>query len=71
MILVFAVRVIRFFFSCCDSDVVTQGDENLNLSVPNFRRHLSSAFLFFNKLSLEKKFIRKVERLNVKQRRSR
>ena len=26
---------------------------------------------FFNKLSLEKKFIRKVERLNVKQRRSR
>ena len=26
---------------------------------------------FFNKLSLEKKFIRKVERLNVKQRKSR
>ena len=42
----------------------------LTLSVPNFRRHLSSAFLFFNKLSLEKNFIRKVERLDVKQRRS-
>ena len=33
--------------------------------------HLSSAFLFLNKLSLEKKFIRKIERLNVKRRRSR
>ena len=42
----------------------------LTLLVPNFRRHLSSLF-FFNKLSLEKKFIFKVERLNVKQRRSR
>ena len=28
-------------------------------------------FFFFNKLSLRKKFIREVERLNVKQRRSR
>ena len=35
--------------------------------MPNFRRHLSSAFLFFNKLSLEKKFICKVKGLNVKQ----
>ena len=34
----------------------------LTLSVPNFRR-LSPAFLF-NKLSLEKKFMRKVERRN-------
>ena len=42
----------------------------LTPSVPNFRRQLSSAF-FFNKLLLEKKFIRKVERLNVKQSRSR
>ena len=40
------------------------------LSLPNFRRHLSSAF-FLNKLMLGKKFIRKAERLNVKQRRSR
>ena len=39
--------------------------------MPNFRRQLSSAWFFFNKLSLDKKFIRKVERLNVKQRRSR
>ena len=51
----------------------------LTLSAPNFRRHLSSAFFFFflllffyfNKLSLGKTFICKVERLNVKQRRSR
>ena len=41
----------------------------LTFSVP-FRRHLSSA-LCFNKLSLGKKFICKVERLNVKQRKSR
>ena len=41
----------------------------LTLSAPNFRRHLSSA-LFFNKLLIGKKFICKVERLNVKQRRS-
>ena len=48
------------------------------LSMPNFRRHLSSAFFFFfffffffNELSLRKKFICKVERLNVKQHRSR
>ena len=37
--------------------------------MPNFRRHLSSAF-YFNK-SLGKTFICKVVRLNVKQRRSR
>ena len=43
---------------------------HLTLSLPNFRRHLSSAFNF-NKLSLRKKFISKVEHLNVKQRRSR
>ena len=42
----------------------------LTLSVPNFRRHLS-AFFYFNKLSLGKTFICKVERLNVKQRRFR
>ena len=41
----------------------------LTLLVPNFRQHLSSA-LFFNKLLTEKKFICKVERLNVKQCRS-
>ena len=40
--------------------------------MPNFRRHRRLLFFFFfNKLSLEKQFIRKVERLNVKQRRSR
>ena len=54
----------------------------LTLSRPNFRRHLSSVFFFFffffcfffvlfcfcfNKLLLGKKFICKVERLNVKQ----
>ena len=47
----------------------------LTLSVPNFRQHLSSAFFFFifyfNKLSFGKTFICKVERQNVKQRRSR
>ena len=42
----------------------------LTLSVPNFRRHLSSAF-YFNKPSLGKTFICIVERLNVKQLRSR
>ena len=42
----------------------------LTLSAPNFRRHLSSAF-YFNKLSFGKTFICKVERLNVKQHRSR
>ena len=41
----------------------------LPLSAPNFRRHLSSA-LFFDKLSVGNKCICKVERLNVKQRRS-
>ena len=61
------------------------------LSLPNFRRHLSSVFFFFfffffcffccffffciffvfNKLLLGRKFLCKVERLNVKQRRSR
>ena len=44
--------------------------QTLTLSVPNFRRHCRLLF-YFNKLSLEKKFIRKAERLNVKQRRSR
>ena len=39
--------------------------------MPNFRRHLSSAFLHFNKLSSGKAFICKFERLNVKQSRSR
>ena len=34
---------------------------DLTLSAPNFRRHLSSAL----KISLGKKFICKVERLNV------
>ena len=43
----------------------------VTLLLPNFRRHLSSAFFFnFNKLSFGK-FICEVERLNVKQRRSR
>ena len=48
---------------------------DLTLSLPNFRRHLSSVFFFccfLNNLLLRKKFIRyKFERLNVKQRRSR
>ena len=43
---------------------------HLTLSVPNFRQHLSSALFFFNKLSIGKKFMCKVEKLNVKQRRS-
>ena len=43
----------------------------LTLLAPNFRRHLSSAFFYFNKLSFGKTFICKVKRLNVKQRRSR
>ena len=43
----------------------------LTLSAPNFRRHLSSAFLYFNKLSFGKTFICKIKRLNVKQHRSR
>ena len=38
----------------------------LTLSVPNFRRHLSTAF-FLSKLSRGKKFICKAERLNPKQ----
>ena len=42
----------------------------LALSVPNFRRHLSSVFYFY-KLPLGKTFICKVDRLKVKQRRSR
>ena len=47
--------------------------KHLTLSMPNFRRHLSSFFFFFffNKLSLAKKFICKVDRPIVKQRRSR
>ena len=48
---------------------------SLTLSMPHFRRQISDdicrLFFFFNKLSLEKQFIPKVERLNVKQRRSR
>ena len=43
----------------------------LTLSVSNFGRHLSSAFFYFNKLSFGKTFICKVERMNVKQHRSR
>ena len=43
----------------------------LTLSAPNVRRHLSSVFCYFNKLSFGKTCICKVERLNVKQRRSR
>ena len=44
----------------------------LTLSVPNFQQHLSSAFFFyFNKISFWKTVICKVERLNVKQCRSR
>ena len=47
----------------------------LSLSVSNIRRHFVICFfvviLFLNKLSLGKKFIFKVERLNVKQHRSR
>ena len=44
----------------------------LSFSASNFRQHLSSAFSFyFNKLSFGKMSICKVERLNVKQRRSR
>ena len=41
--------------------------ESVWISVPNFRRHLSSAFFFFFfffKLSLKKTFMSKVERLN-------
>ena len=37
----------------------------------SFGAKFQTTFDFFNKLSLEKKFIRKVDRLNVKQRRSR
>ena len=40
----------------------------LTLSLPNFRRHLSFDFVQ-NKLSNGKKFIREVEKMNVKQRR--
>ena len=44
----------------------------LTLSASNFRRHLSSVlFFYFNKLSFGKTLICKVERLNVKQCRSR
>ena len=43
----------------------------LTLLAPYFRLHLSFVFFFLNKLSIGKKFIRKVERLNVKQHRSR
>ena len=39
--------------------------------MPNFRRNLSSAFLYFDKLLFGKTFMCKVERLNFKQRRSR
>ena len=35
--------------------------DHLTLSLPNFRRHLSSAFVL-NKLSTGKKFIRKLEK---------
>ena len=46
-------------------------DFGLSLSVPNFRQHLSFAFFFiFNKQSLGKKLICKVERLYVKKRRT-
>ena len=40
----------------------------LTLSVPNFRWHLSFAFLFTKKLSAGNKYICKVEWLHVKQR---
>ena len=43
----------------------------LNSFSAKFQTTLVVCFSFFNKLSLGKKFIRKVERLNVKQRRSR
>ena len=42
-----------------------------NSFAAKFQTTFVVCFSLFNKLSLEKKFIRKVERLNVKQRRSR
>ena len=44
---------------------------SLNSFGAKFQTTFVVCFSFFNKLSLEKKFVRKVERLNVKQRRSR
>ena len=54
---VFIALVVILLISC------------LILLTPNFRRHLSSALFSFNKLSIVKKFICKVN-LNVKQSRS-
>ena len=60
------------FFSLFSSLQIRYAKVLLTLSAPNFRRHLSSAFFFnFNKLSLGKTFIYKVDRLDVKQQRSR
>ena len=50
------------------SAMVPRGWIHLTLSVPNFRRHV---LFYFNILSFGTIFICKVERLNVKQRRSR
>ena len=62
--------ILRIFEGTFLPDVAQMVDICLTLSVPNFRRHLLSAF-YFNKLSLGKKYICKVDRLNIKQRRSR
>ena len=43
----------------------------LTLSVPNFRRQIVVCFFYFYKLSLGKTFICTLDRLNVKQHRSR
>ena len=51
----------------CDAAV----DWCFNSFVAKFQTTFVVCFSFFNKLSLEKKFIPKVERLNVKQHRSR
>ena len=72
---VFICNRLRYATACfillCMLKNTSQHDIlSLILSMPNFRRHLSSAF-FISTNSLGKAFICKVDRLNVKQSRSR
>ena len=56
-------QIFRYFYQKNDNIIIMR--LSWTLSVPNFRRQCHLLF-YFNKLSLGKTFIRKVDRLNVK-----
>ena len=59
-------RLMSILFSFQPRNFIKLIKANINSFGAKFRRYCRLVF-FFNKVTLEKKFIRKVERLNVKQ----